>query len=135
MNLITALTATGLAAGLAFTGITSAQAASTSVTLPPGGVLEHRVSKFCARVPDLLEWTDQAQARISGDATTKGSLEWLKARQAKAESNNHKRVASRIERRIERRTERLEKLPDLKQKLADAQKECDTLDLPAPSGS
>jgi hypothetical protein len=97
MNLITALTATGLAAGLAFTGITSAQAASTSVTLPPGGVLEHRVSKFCARVPDLLEWTDQAQARISGDATTKGSLEWLKAKQAKAESNNHKRVASRIE--------------------------------------
>ena len=145
MNLITALTATGLAAGLAFTGAVSSQAASVSaentsapsasVTLPPGGVLEQRVTKFCARVPDLRKRADRAQTRISGDANTKGSLEWLKARQARAESNDHDRVAARIERRIERRTKRLAALPDRKQNLADAQDECATLDLPAPTGS
>ena len=150
MNLITALTATGLTAGLAFTGAVASQAASTSaenisaastsaastgLTLPPGGVLEQRVTTFCARVPDLRKRADQAQTRISGDATTKGSLEWLKAKQAAAESNDHDRVAARIERRIERRTKRLAALPDRKQKLADAQDECATLELPAPSGS
>ena len=156
MNLITALTATGLTAGLAFTGAVASQAASTSaentsaastasaastntagtsVTLPPGGVLEHRVATFCARVPDLRKRADQAQTRISGSATTKGSLEWLKAKQARAESNDHDRVAARIERRIERRTKRLAALPDRKQKLTAAADECATLDLPAPSGS
>ena len=135
MGIITALSATALAAGLAVTGAVSAQATSASVTLPPGGVLEQRLTTFCTRVPDLLERVDKASARISGDSDTKGSLEWLKARQAKAESNNHPRVVKRIERRIDRRTERLAKLPELKQKLTAAKGECATLDLPAASGS
>jgi hypothetical protein len=148
MNLITALTATGLAAGLAFTGAASSQATSPGVTgaassqaaspgvrLPAGGTLEHRVTRFCARVPDLLKRADQAQTRISGDATSKGSLAWLKARQADAESNDRDRMAARIERRIERRTDRLAALPERKQNLAAAKDECATLDLPAPSGS
>jgi hypothetical protein len=131
MGIITALSATGLAAGLAFTGTLTgtepAQAASTGITLPPGGVLEQRITKFCARVPDLLEQAGKAEARLSGDATTKGSLEWLKTRQAKAEASDRKRLANRIERRIERRTERLAALPALKQKLADGKDECATL--------
>jgi len=135
MNLITMLTATGLAAGLAFTGAVSSQAAGPGVTLPPGGELEHRVTRFCARVPDLLKRADQAQTRISGDATTKGSLEWLKARQADAESHDRDRMAARIERRIERRTDRLAALPERTKNLTAAQDECATLDLPAPSGS
>ena len=135
MGFITALSATGLAAGLAFTGVSAGNAATSSITLPDGGVLEHRVTTFCNRVPDLLKRVDKASERISGDADTKGSLEWLKARQARAESNDHDRVAARIERRIERRTKRLAALPDRKQNLADAQDECATLDLPAPTGS
>jgi|1186.fasta_scaffold1164868_1 hypothetical protein len=135
MGFITALSATGLAAGLAFTGVSAGNAATSSITLPDGGVLEHRVTTFCNRVPDLLKRVDKASERISGDADTKGSLEWLKARKAKAESNHHPRVVKRIERRIERRTERLAKLPEVKQKLTQAQGECATLDLPAPSGS
>jgi hypothetical protein len=135
MGIITALSATGLAAGLAFTGVSAGNAASTGVTLPEGGVLEQRVTKFCNRVPDLLERVDRAGTRISGDADTPGSLEWLKARKAKAEENNRERVVNRIERRIERRTERLAKLPELKEKLTKARSECATLDLPAPSGS
>jgi hypothetical protein len=103
--------------------------------LPEGGVLEQRVTKFCNRVPDLLERVDKASARISGDAETQGSLEWLKARKAQAEKNHRPRVVNRIERRIERRTERLAKLPDVKDRLTKAQGECATLDLPKPSGS
>jgi hypothetical protein len=135
MRFIATLSATGLAASLAFTGISSAQAAPASVTLPPGGVLEQRITKFCTRVPDLLERLDKANTRISGDAETKGSLKWLQAREAKAKSNDRKRVVKRIERRIEHRTKRLAKLPELKQKLTAAKGECATLDLPAPSGS
>lgn len=131
MGIITAVTATGLAAGLVFTGVSAGQAATTGVTLPDGGVLEQRIGKFCARVPDLLERIDKADNRISGDAATKGSLAWLKAKQAKAESKDRPRVAQRIKRRIERRTDRLGKLPELKKRLTAAQSECATLDLPA----
>ena len=135
MGIVTALSATGLAVGLAFTGVSAGNAASASITLPDGGVLEQRVTKFCGRVPDLLERLDKASTRISGDADTKGSLAWLKVKQAKAESTHHPRVAKRIERRIERRTERLAKLPELKTKLTAAKSECATLDLPSSSGS
>ena len=142
MGMITALSATGLAAGLVLTGgsagavAPAATGAPAGITLPDGGVLEQRITGFCARVPDLLERIDKANTRISGDAATKGSLDWLKARLAKAESKDHQRVAERIERRIERRTDRLAKLPELKVKLTAAQGECATLNLPTPtSGS
>lgn len=139
MGMITALSATGLAAGLVLTGVSAGNAAPAAapagITLPDGGVLEQRITKFCGRVPDLLERIDKASTRISGDADTKGSLAWLKAQQAKAESNDRKRVAQRIERRIERRTDRLARLPELKVKLTAAQGECATLDLPTPTSS
>jgi len=134
MSLTHVLTATGLSAGLALTGVAGAQAASADVTLPPGGVLEKKITAYCGRVPDLLERIDKAQTRINGDADTKGSLAWLKAKQAKAEAD-HPRVAKRLERRIDRRTERLAKLPQLKVKLTAAKGECADLDLPAPSRS
>ena len=134
MSLTHALTATGLAVGLAFTGVAGAQAARADVTLPPGGVLEKQITSYCGRVPELLERIDKAQTRINGDADTRGSLAWLKARQAKARAD-HRRVAERLERRIDRRTERLAKLPELKVKLTAAKSECAELDLPAPSPS
>jgi hypothetical protein len=132
--------ATGLAAGLAVGGVHVASAATPAaapadITLPSGGVLEHRVTGFCNRVPNLIKRVDQAQTRLSGDADTKGSLAWLKARQAKAEKNGRAQVVNRLDRRIERRTERLAKLPGWKKKLTAAQSECATLDLPAPSAS
>jgi hypothetical protein len=140
MGLITALSAAGLAAGLALTGAhvaSASTAASTaaSITLPSGGVLEQRVTKFCDRVPALIQRADKAQTRIGGDADTKGSLAWLKAREAKAKANGHPRVVKRLERVIDRRTERLAKLPELKTKLSQAKDECGSLDLPTPSAS
>lgn len=132
MGIITALSATGLAAGLALTG---ANAASASVTLPTGGALEQRVTKFCGRIPDLLERVDKAQTRISADAETKGSLAWLEARKDAAQTLDRDQIVRRVERRIERRTERLAALPEVKEQLIAAQGECADLDLPDSSGS
>jgi hypothetical protein len=146
MGVITVVSAVGLAAGLALTGAhvanadagsspaaagaPAAAAAPADVTLPSGGVLEKRVTGFCGRVPKLIDRAGKAQTRITGDASTKGSLAWLKARKAKATANGHQRVADRIDRRAERRADRLKKLPEIKQKLAAASNECATLDLP-----
>ena len=161
MRVVTTVSAVGLAAGLALTGAHMASAsprsagaqsagaqsagaqsagvqqaaARTDITLPSGGVLEQRVTKFCGRVPKLIERAGKAETRLDAGADTKGSLAWLKAREAKATANHHPRVAKRIERRIERRTDRLKKLPDLKTRLASADKECATLDLPTPTPS
>ena len=146
MRVITTVSAVGLAAGLALTGAHVANASTQAapvvasapradITLPSGGVLEHRVIRFCGRVPKLIERAGQAETRLNGDADTKGSLAWLQAREAKATANHHPRVAKRIERRIERRTARLKKLPEIKTRLATADKECATLDLPTPTPS
>ncbi len=151
MRVITSVSAVGLAAGLALTGAHVASASTQAapvvaaapqaaaqqadITLPSGGVLEKRVITFCARVPKLIERAGKAETRLNADADTKGSLAWLKAREAKAEANHHRRVAKRIERRIERRTDRLKKLPQVKTRLATADKECATLDLPTATPS
>jgi hypothetical protein len=146
MGIVTAVSAAGLAAGLALTGahVASASAGSADssatssastagITLPSGGVLEQRVTRFCGRVPNLIKRADKAQTRIGGDTDTKGSLAWLKARQAKAKANGHPRVVNRLDRVIDRRTKRLAKLPELKTKLSAANDECATLDLPVPT--
>jgi hypothetical protein len=145
MGIITAISATGLAAGLALTGAhvasastgasASTSAATASITLPSGGVLEQRVTNFCGRVPKLIERADKAQVRIGADAGTKGSLAWLKAKEAKAKAAGHKRVVNRLDRVIDRRTKRLAKLPEVKTKLSRANTECGTLDLPTPSAT
>ena len=142
MGLTTALTATGIAAGLALTGVAVASAASgtstpgttaatssngSAITLPAGGVLEKRVTTFCAKAPKIAARAEKAQKRLSGDADTKGSLARVEARQAKAAKNDHPRVAERLERVVERRTTRLAELPDRRATLAKAQTECATL--------
>jgi hypothetical protein len=133
MRLTTVLCSAAISAGLIAGGVQAAGAASSSVTLPEGGVLEQRVTHLCNRIPDLLERVDKASTRLAGDAQTKGSIAWLEAKQDQAQKSHHPKVANRLERVIERRTQRQAKLPELKQKLITAQGECATLDLPAPS--
>jgi hypothetical protein len=135
MSIITAVCATGLAAGLVLTGVSAATASPADITLPPGGVLEQRVIHFCDRVPTLIERADKAQLRITAGADTKGSLAWLRARRAIAVSKKHPRVVKRLDAIIVRRTERLNKLPTLEAKLKTAQSECSTLALPTPATS
>jgi hypothetical protein len=120
MGMIAALSATGLAAGLALTGTPAASA----TTIPDDGVLHQRLERFCTRVPHLIERGEKLQPRLAGDAETRGSLKWLQARIDQAEQKDLPFVVRRLERRLERRTELSQKLPERLDALAKAKTEC-----------
>jgi len=120
MGMIAALSAAGLTAGLVLTGAPTASAA----TIPDGGVLHQRLERFCSRVPALVERGEKVQPRLAGDAETRGSLAWLKARIDKAEGEGRQRAVQRLERRLERRTELAGRLPERLETLRKAQTEC-----------
>lgn len=143
MKLITVIASTGLAAGLAIGGVAVASAtsspspsssSSSAVVLPPGGVLANRITTFCAHAPARAERAAKAQQRLSGSATTKGSIAHLKARQAKID-DKHPKAAQRLGKVVDRRTDRLTKLPERRKNLAAAQTECSTLSLPKAGAS
>jgi hypothetical protein len=115
-----ALSAAGIAAGVALTGVPGAAA----VTIPDDGVLHQRLECFCTRVPHLVERAEKVQPRLAGDADTRGSLAWLRARVARAEGEGRGRAANRLERRLERRTELAERLPERLENLRKARTEC-----------
>jgi hypothetical protein len=118
--MIAALSAAGLAAGLALTGAPSASA----TTIPDDGVLQQRLERFCTRVPHLIERGGKLQPRLAGDADTRGSLKWLQAKIDKAEEKDLQFVVKRLERRLERRTELSQNLPARLDALRKAQTEC-----------
>jgi hypothetical protein len=120
MGMIAALSAAGLAAGLALTGAPSASAA----TIPDDGVLHQRLERFCTRVPHLIERGGKLQPRLAGDADTRGSLKWLQAKIDQAEERDLQFVVKRLERRLERRTELSQNLPERLDALRKAQTEC-----------
>jgi hypothetical protein len=128
MGMIAALSATGLAAGLALTGTPAASA----TTIPDDGVLHQRLERFCTRVPHLIERGEKVQPRLAGNAETRGSLAWLQARIDKAESESRDRAVKRLERRLERRTELAARLPERLETLRKAQTECAAAGLGAP---
>ena len=125
MGMIAALSAAGLAAGLALTGTPAASA----TTIPDDGVLHQRLERFCTRVPHLIERGGKLQPRLAGDADTKGSLKWLQGRIDQANEKDLPFVAKRLERRLERRTELSQKLPARLDSLRKAQTECGTAGL------
>jgi hypothetical protein len=120
MGMIAALSAAGLATGLALTGTPAASA----TTIPDDGVLQQRLERFCTRVPHLIERGEKLQPRLAGDADTKGSLKWLQAKIDRAEQEDLQFVVRRLERRLERRTELAQKLPERLDALRTAQTEC-----------
>jgi hypothetical protein len=120
--MIAALSAAGLAVGVALTGAPTATASTSAI--PDDGVLHQRLEKFCTRVPHLIERGEKLQPRLAGDADTKGSLKWLQARIDKAESEKRDAAVRRLERRLDRRTTLSEKLPERLANLRKAQGEC-----------
>jgi hypothetical protein len=120
MGKCAALSAAGIAAGVALTGVPGAAA----TTIPDDGVLHQRLERFCTRVPHLIERGEKVQPRLAGDADTRGSLAWLRARVDKAEDEGRQRAVRRLERRLERRTELAERLPERLENLRKAQAEC-----------
>jgi hypothetical protein len=122
MGLVTALSAAGLSAALAFTVAPTASASSPGI--PDDGVLHQRLEHFCTRVPHLVERGGKLQPKLAAGADTKGSLKFLQARIDKAEQEKRTAAARRLERRLERRTKLAQKLPERLENLKQAQSEC-----------
>ncbi|MBO9553394.1 hypothetical protein [Cellulomonas sp.] len=80
--------------------------------------------RLCARAATAQDRVAGLLARISGDATTQGSVAWLRARAADARHAGHDAQADRLERRADRRAERLTTLQDADDRLAHAAAIC-----------
>ncbi len=111
-------------ATVAAVSLVSVTAASASTTTDPN-VSEARIEKACARVPVISERVDDHIARLSGDAETKGSLLWLRAKADTATANGHAERAKFIENRLTVRTARLELLKVRATALDELQAMCD----------
>jgi hypothetical protein len=64
------------------------------------------VQQACARAAAAQQRLTTLQSRITGSATTTGSIAWLQAKEAAARSAGHTVQADRIATRVDRRTTR-----------------------------
>jgi hypothetical protein len=113
-----------VAAGLAAT-LAVVPMVAPSATASDGEQLHQRMSKACGRVPQLLARTEKLQGRLSADASTRGSLAWLAAQQAKASANGHADRAQMLASRLTFRRELAGILPDRLTWLRQAQAICE----------
>jgi hypothetical protein len=112
--------AMGLAAALALSTFTGAQAA------PESPQDDHpSKARLCARIPLLIERTEGIQRRLDGDETTRGSLARLTKRIDKAKERGNADFAAYLGNRLEIRRQRAEILPEQLALLNRAQATCD----------
>jgi hypothetical protein len=123
MGLGIALAASGLAGTLAVTGL-AATGATAAETGDGAGEPRHRLVTACARVPHAVERTERLQARLAGDAETRGSLAFLEDRIARATQAGHDDVATVLTARLEFRRELAGILPSRLEYLAVASDVC-----------
>ena len=103
------------------------QAAMDAVDL--SGVLtagRHRrlATRTCARIPQALTTTQKLQARLAGDASTRGSLSWLQAKIHSAQSSGQPQLAKVLSDRERMLTDLGPVLSDRLTMLRDAQQLC-----------
>jgi len=108
-----ALLGSVLAVGLVFGGVTTASADPSepvTITLSPEQVqnlCEKRLPKIEQRVTRLLN-------RINGDASVRGSVEWLRARATKERDAGRETSAQVLEEKADRRAGRVDQLNKIK---------------------
>ncbi|HYQ65413.1 hypothetical protein [Actinophytocola sp.] len=113
---------TVLAAGLVLGGAATASAttdtsapAPVTVTLSP-----EQVQNLCEkRLPKIEQRTTRLLDRINGDASVRGSVQWLKARAAKERDAGRETSAQLLEERADRRGGRVGQLNQVKQWVSD----------------
>lgn len=110
-------------AGLLLTGIGVAAADSGTGT---GTGTPATQSPICTkRIPAALERIDKLSDRINGDADTRGSTAWLKAKSEQARQAGFVALADLLDTRAEARPQRLDELAALKKDVQDVQaKDC-----------
>lgn len=77
---------------------------------------------LCARVPKAIARTQALEKRLAADASTKGSLAWLKAKADAAQAAHQTELATSLERRLAFRKELAQFLPHRLELLQTAQK-------------
>jgi propanediol dehydratase small subunit len=115
---------TVLAAGLVLGGAATASAttdtsapAPVTVTLSP-----EQVQNLCEkRLPKIEQRTTRLLDRINGDASVRGSVQWLKARAAKERDAGRETSAQLLEERADRRAGRVDQLNQVKKWVSDFQ--------------
>lgn len=136
-NLI--LAGAGLAAVLAVGTATAALADSSTpaakpTTTKPTTTKQHKrgVAALCEREPKQAARADKLIARLSGDAGTKGSVQWLNARAAKVQAKDPA-LAAIITDRAQERQSQLATLKIRKDELAKTAAWCGTKGHPVGS--
>lgn len=107
-----------LTAGLMVGGAATASAEGTepvTVTLSP-----EQVADLCEkRLPRIEKRTTRLLDRINGDATVRGSVEWLRARAAAERDAGRETSAQLLEERADRRLGRVDQLNQVRQWVTD----------------
>jgi propanediol dehydratase small subunit len=106
---------TVLAVGLVLGGAATASATTGTSTPAPGPVTitlsPEQVQNLCdKRLPKIEQRTTRLLDRIQGDASVRGSVQWLKARAAKERDAGRETSAQLLEERADRRGGRVDQL-------------------------
>ncbi|HJQ47314.1 MAG TPA: hypothetical protein VJ870_13515 [Amycolatopsis sp.] len=120
MRISAAIVGLGTAALLAV-GAPAAYADTTAPPTPSYGPITlspEESQHLCADVlPKLIDRKNKLTARINGDADTKGSVAWLKARAQAQRVKGHTQIADQLDQRADRRQGRLGDLAKVQQQL------------------
>ncbi|MBL8930230.1 MAG: hypothetical protein JNL54_08935 [Kineosporiaceae bacterium] len=128
MPTLITLAAPAVAAALALSplaGLTSGDGdASPVASGDTGQWTQDRREQLCGRIGTRIERVQRAQARLSGDATTAGSIARAEARAAEARTAGHEDLARVMDNRAAIRRDLAAALPDILLRLQDSQQVC-----------
>lgn len=115
-----------LAAGLVLGGAATASATTdaTDPSYPPVTITlsPEQVQNLCEkRLPKIEQRTTRLLDRINGDASVRGSVQWLKARATKERDAGRETSAQLLEEKADRRAGRVDQLNQIKQWATDFQ--------------
>jgi len=114
--------------GLMLGGAATASAQESTEPAEPGSVTitlsPEQVANLCEkRLPRIEKRTTRLVEKINGDASVRGSAEWLRARAAKERDAGRETTAQTLEERADRRAGHVDKLNEIKQWATDFQTE------------
>ncbi|MTD52697.1 hypothetical protein [Amycolatopsis pithecellobii] len=102
-------------------GVPAASAQTTAPPPPSYGQVTlspEESQQLCAdRLPRLIDRKNKLIARINGDANTKGSVAWLRARADKQRAAGHAKIADQLTQRADRRAGRVDDLKSIEDRL------------------
>ena len=122
MRISAAIVGLGTAALLAV-GAPAAYADTTTPAPPPSQgpiTLNPQDAQYLCNdmLPKLTDRANKLTARINGDASTRGSLAWLKMRAQDQRAKGHTQAADRLDQRATKRQGRLTDLANIQQRLS-----------------